>query len=69
MLGYTLPSTLPLMRRIGMERARLSVIGRNLYSFTRYTGYDPEVQASTVRFDNLDYPRYRTVTAQLEFVF
>jgi hypothetical protein len=69
LVGYTLPSTMRLIDRLGLERARISLVGRNLYSFTRYSGYDPEVQGATTRYDDLDYPRYRTVTAQLEFVF
>lgn len=69
LFGYTLPSTNRFTSRLGLDRTRVSVVGRNLYSFTKYSGYDPEVQSATARFDDLDYPRYRTVTLQLELVF
>ena len=69
LVGYTVPSSNRFTSRLGLERTRVSVVGRNLYSFTKYSGYDPEVQSATARLDDLEYPRYRTVTLQLEFVF
>jgi TonB-linked SusC/RagA family outer membrane protein len=69
LLGYTLPGTMPFMAKLGLERGRLALIGRNLYTFTAYSGYDPEVQGTTGRFDLLSYPRYKTYSAQLEFIF
>lgn len=53
----------------------LTVIGRNLLTWTDYTGYDPEVGnndgGSEVigRIDTYQYPNFRTVTASLEIVF
>lgn len=40
-LGYTLPQTLT--GKVGIERLRLYVSGENLYTFTKYTGYSPEL--------------------------
>ena len=48
---------------------RLSLIGRNLLTFTDYKGYDPEVGNSIVRLDAFDYPRYRTFTGSVEITF
>jgi len=39
-LAYTMPETL--MRRIGAERGSVSLGARNLYTWTRWTGLDPE---------------------------
>ena len=57
----------------GME---LSVIGRNLLTFTDYSGYDPEVglsnnggSAAVGRIDDYQYPNYRTMSASLRLVF
>lgn len=43
-LGYTLPS--PLLHSIGISSARIYLAGQNLLTFTKYKGYDPEVNAN-----------------------
>ncbi len=40
-LGYTLPTTLT--GKIGLRKVRAYVSSNNLFTFTKYTGYDPEV--------------------------
>ena len=53
----------------------LNLIGRNLLTFTNYSGYDPEVAngngGSDVigRIDAYSYPNFRTVSASLQFIF
>lgn len=42
-LGYNLPTTL--LARVKMTSARLYVTGQNLFTFTDYPGWDPEVNA------------------------
>lgn len=42
-LGYTLPSTIS--ENIGATKVRFYVTGENLFTFTKYTGYDPEIAA------------------------
>ncbi|MFQ5536037.1 MAG: SusC/RagA family TonB-linked outer membrane protein [Gemmatimonadota bacterium] len=60
---------------LGLESATLNLIGRNLKTWTDFTGYDPEVgQASggsdaIGRIDNYSYPNFRTITASLELIF
>jgi hypothetical protein len=54
---------------VGVEGMRLSLIGRNLLTFTDYKGYDPEVGDTIVRLDSFDYPRYRTFTGSVEITF
>ena len=55
--------------RFGATGASVSLIGRNLMTFTNYKGYDPEVGGTLVRLDSFDYPRYRTFTGSIEFIF
>ncbi len=44
LLGYTLPSS-PL-KKIGIDKLRIYVQGSNLFTITKYTGLDPELQQS-----------------------
>ena len=81
-LGYTFNQA-QLSRVFGntLHRLTISLIGRNLLTFTDYTGFDPEVgttfsstggvgsDASLYRVDNFSYPNYRTFTGKLEIQF
>lgn len=71
-LGYNLPARW--INRIKMSRLRIYVTGQNLYTFTKYSGYDPEVGSynNSVTNMNIDYghypvPRTMTVGANVEF--
>jgi len=62
-LGYKLPRTV--INRVKMNNLRLFVTVQNLYTFTKYTGYDPEVGSynNSIRLMNVDaghYPNPRT---------
>ncbi|MCB9028400.1 MAG: TonB-dependent receptor [Bacteroidales bacterium] len=62
-LGYRLPATL--INRVRMNNLRLYVTVQNLYTFTNYSGYDPEVGSynNSIRLMNVDaghYPNPRT---------
>jgi len=46
-LGYSLPKNL--IRKVGFERIRLYGSVSNLFTLTKYTGYDPEVGGNTGR--------------------
>lgn len=63
-IGYTLPKQLT--QKIHCSRLRLYVTGSNLFTITRYTGYDPEV-GSGVDYGN--YPQSRTFTFGLNANF
>lgn len=62
-----------------VKNMRVSVIGRNLLTFTKYPGYDPEgvsadkgkgVDSNSFRVESNDqYPLYRTVTGSIAFTF
>jgi len=54
-LGYTLPEKLT--SRINLSRCRVYVSGSNVFTLTRYSGYDPEVGGGV---DYGNYPQART---------
>ncbi len=55
--------------------ARLGIVGRNLWTHTKYSGYDPDVTGPgggnpfSYRVDYFTYPAYRTFTGMLELRF
>lgn len=57
-LGYTLPKSLA--QRIKFSSIRVYMAGQNLYTFTKYTGIDPEVGLTGI--DNNVYPVVRTIS-------
>ncbi|MCC3151754.1 TonB-dependent receptor [Hymenobacter sp. BT770] len=64
-LGYTLPTAL--MSRMGAQQIRVYVSAQNLATFTKYTGFDPEVSPSGV--DRGVYPQSRVLLAGLNIGF
>ncbi len=68
-LGYSLPKSIT--DAIKLTRLRLYVSAENLYTFTRYTGYDPEIGGGV--FDNgIDrgiYPQPRTIMTGINVTF
>jgi TonB-linked SusC/RagA family outer membrane protein len=65
------------LRKIGLgrlENLRVGVVGRNLFTLTDYSGYDPEVSGLDgdpyqFRIDWFSYPHFRTFTAVVEIAF
>ncbi len=76
-LRYSLnPEWLDAIFRGRVTGADINLIGRNLITFTDYTGYDPEVGASggvgsdaIGRVDDYQYPNFRTISASLQLIF
>lgn len=70
-LGYSLPRAL--LSRAGIKQVRVYVSGQNLLTWTKYTGYDPEVSTfyTTLSpgFDYGAYPRARTLTVGANLSF
>ena len=71
-LGYNLPESL--IKHIKLTRFRVYATVQNLWTFTKYSGYDPEIGAYNQRallmnIDNGRYPMPRTFTfgVNLEF--
>lgn len=59
-----------------LKDIRLGVIGRNLYTFTNYSGFDPEIgstegdgDATISAWDEFNYPNYRTISGTIEIKF
>jgi hypothetical protein len=65
-LSYRLPASVA--SRLGMDNAKVSVSGRNLHTFTKYTGYNPDVNSAgsdanvVSGTDYYAYPLPRTLT-------
>ena len=57
-LAYDLPKTA--ISRIGLSNVRIYVSGRNLYTFTKWSGLDPEL---------VDQAAQRNIPMQKEFIF
>lgn len=58
-IGYTLPKNIS--ETIGASKVRFYVTGENLVTFTKYTGYDPEIAGGdTFGIDRAYYPQSRT---------
>lgn len=64
------------MQVMGLNRIasglKLALIGRNLYTWTNYTGFDPDITAGgdfNFRVDGFRYPNFRTITGQVELRF
>jgi TonB-linked SusC/RagA family outer membrane protein len=70
-LGYTIPTNV--IRKVKMKSLRAYLSAQNLYTWTKYTGYDPEVSvrnsALTPGFDYSAYPRARTIVLGLNASF
>jgi len=71
-LGYSLPRNL--IGKIGLKGLKVYVSGKNLLTFTSYTGFDPEVGrfgSSNIRqgYDLGGYPAARTYLVGLNLEF
>lgn len=70
-LGYNLPKHM--LDKVKVAAARLYFSAQNLYTWTNYSGYDPEVSvrnsALTPGFDYSAYPRAKTATVGLNITF
>jgi TonB-linked SusC/RagA family outer membrane protein len=60
-LGYTVNNAL--VNRIGLQRLRVYVGSNNLFTFTKYTGYDPEIGGGSYGIDRGVYPQARAFMA------
>jgi hypothetical protein len=65
-----------LLGRMSPSEVTFNVIGRNLYTWTDYEGFDPEVGSANFlgsavvgRVDEQSYPNYRTYGFDVELTF
>ena len=76
-LSYTLDQQVMSSLGLGisnvLRKVKFGVTGRNLFTFTNYSGWDPEVaineNATNFRLDEFSYPNFRTFTFSLELGF
>ncbi len=71
-LAYTVPVSL--YTKIGIQRAKVYVSATNMLTFTKYTGYDPEVSSynsndAQIGVDLSTYPTAKTVTFGIDITF
>lgn len=70
-LGYTFPSKW--LRKMKIQSLRVYLTAENLFTFTNYSGPDPEVSTRnsvlTPGFDWSAYPRARSLTGGVSFSF
>ena len=66
-LGYNLPQSI--IERAGLSKARVYLMGENIFTFTKYTGYDPEIGGGSFGIDRGIYPQARSfmIGANLTF--
>ena len=69
-LGYTIPNSA--LEKLKMDKIRLYVSANNLYTFTNYSGYNPDVSNSNPTAAGVDlgqYPQTRTYTLGINVSF
>ncbi len=59
-VGYTIPQSIT--QSFGSSKVRIYVTAENLFTFTKYTGYDPEIaNGDSFGIDRAYYPQARSV--------
>jgi len=66
-LGYSLPRNV--IDNVGLTRLRVYLTGENLFTFTKYTGFDPEIGGGIFGIDRGFYPQARTGLVGLNIQF
>jgi TonB-dependent starch-binding outer membrane protein SusC len=66
-VGYSLPTQL--VSKAGLSKLRFYVMANNLVTFTKYTGYDPEIGGGSFGVDRGFYPQARTFFAGINVGF
>lgn len=68
-LGYSLP--ISVLETLELDKFRLYVTGQDLFTFTKYSGLDPEVGGSVLSrgIDNDLYPKYKSFIFGLQLAF
>ena len=69
-IGYSVPMNI--LRRVKLDQLRLSVIGKNLVTLTKYTGLDPEFSDSgiyTIGYDGCSFPNPKSVQFSVSLTF
>ncbi|WP_424492926.1 SusC/RagA family TonB-linked outer membrane protein [Salinimicrobium sp. GXAS 041] len=57
-IGYSLPESA--LSTVGFEKVRVYVMSENLFTFTKYSGFDPEIGGGVLSIDRGIYPQARS---------
>ncbi|WP_207532476.1 SusC/RagA family TonB-linked outer membrane protein [Desertivirga arenae] len=57
-IGYSLPKAV--IQKASLSRLRVYIMSENLYTFTNYSGYDPEIGGTAFGIDRGVYPQARS---------
>ncbi len=71
-IAYRMDQGLPILRKLGMTGGSIAFATRDLFTITRYSGYDPQVSNpgnTTGRVDRAVSPNTRSMTVQLRLNF
>lgn len=69
-LGYTLP--LEITKSVSIQKFRVYVAAENLFTLTKYNGFDPEIASggyTTIGIDRGIYPQARTISLGANITF
>jgi len=70
LFGYTLDARqFGFLSKGGISKIQMDLIGRNLRTFTHYSGLNVNAGTPTVRFDDATYPLTRTLTGVMTVSF
>lgn len=67
-LGYTIPQN-KVFSKLGVNKFRAYVTAENLFTFTKYTGYDPEIGGGVFSIDKGRYPQARSFLVGVQVKF
>lgn len=66
-VGYNFPENV--IKKIGAQKVRVYLMSENLWTITKYTGYDPEIGGTVLGIDRGIYPQARSFMVGLNVGF
>jgi hypothetical protein len=66
-VGYSLPAAV--LRKTGLKNVHIYISSNNMVTFTKYTGFDPEIGGSDYGIDRAIYPQARSLLLGLNIGF
>lgn len=66
-IGYSIPTAI--INKAGLQKTRIYLTGENLFTFTKYSGYDPEIGGGVMGIDRGFYPQAKTVMLGVNLQF
>ena len=66
-LGFSIPKKI--IEKSGLQRSRIYLTGENLFTFTKYTGFDPEIGGGVLGIDRGFYPQAKSIMLGVNLEF